>query len=265
MIDLPRLLYSREAQPGTRLLNGHNVRVCNLLVADAVDGAIKRKHLPVVVGGDCSILLGALVGLSRFGPPSLIHIDGHSDFRHPGNYDSQARLGAVAGMDLALASGRGEPLLTAWPEVQFPLVPERRILQLGERESRDRTWAWPDVRQTDIQLIDVFTATVNGPSWVVAQIDSMLAPNPDDAFWLHFDVDVFDQVFMPAVDSPGSPGLDPSALQHVLHHLIQHPRLGGITITVYDPDLDPDGRYAAHIVTFLSQVFTLGRRSSMRE
>jgi len=35
----------------------------------------------------------------------LVHVDGHDDFYHPGNYDSARRLGAVAGMDLALASG----------------------------------------------------------------------------------------------------------------------------------------------------------------
>lgn len=38
----------------------------------------------LVLGGDCSILLGAALGLRsrrRFG---LVHIDGHTDFRHPG-------------------------------------------------------------------------------------------------------------------------------------------------------------------------------------
>ena len=45
----------------------------------------------------CSILLGALAGARRHGPLSLVHVDGHSDFRHPGNYDSAAQLGAVAG------------------------------------------------------------------------------------------------------------------------------------------------------------------------
>jgi hypothetical protein len=29
----------------------------------------------------------------------VVHVDGHSDFFHPGNYDSTARLGSVAGMD----------------------------------------------------------------------------------------------------------------------------------------------------------------------
>jgi arginase len=44
--------------------------------------------LPVVIGGDCSILLGALAGRRRQGALSLVHIDGHSDFRHPGNYNA---------------------------------------------------------------------------------------------------------------------------------------------------------------------------------
>jgi hypothetical protein len=68
-------------------------------------------------------------------PLSLVHIDGHSDFRRPGNYDSAAMLGVVAGMDLA--TGRGEALLTDWPDAPAPLVTDEQVVQIGEREGRD--------------------------------------------------------------------------------------------------------------------------------
>ena len=45
-------------------------------------------------------------------------------------------MSAVAGMDLALATGRGDPLMTAWPGVPAPLVPDAQVVQIGEREGR---------------------------------------------------------------------------------------------------------------------------------
>ena len=114
IIELERPPYDFAAQPGTRLRNGATMRRFNEAVANAVAHALAVGRFPVVIGGDCSILLGVLAGARRQGELSLVHIDGHSDFRHPGNYDPTSVLGAVAGMDLALATGRGEALMTDW-------------------------------------------------------------------------------------------------------------------------------------------------------
>ncbi|AGO57423.1 arginase family protein [Serratia plymuthica] len=253
--ELPQPTYSPAAQPGTRIRNGHAIRAFTIALAAEVAAAQARGEFPLVVGGDCSILLGALAGSRRAGPLSLVHIDGHSDFRHPGNYDPQQMLGAVAGMDLALATGRGEPLLAEWPGVTGPLVPERQVLQLGERECRDADFAWPDINQTAIARIDVFAANRMGKAEIVRQIEQMLATEPEWRFWLHLDVDVLDQTIMPAVDSPGSPGIDRLWLENIVARLLQNPMCCGMTLSVFDPELDPDGRYAALIVEMLEAMF----------
>lgn len=253
--ELPQPTYSPAAQPGTRIRNGHAIRAFNIALAAEIAAVQARGEFPLVVGGDCSILLGALAGSRRAGPLSLVHIDGHSDFRHPGNYDPQQMLGAVAGMDLALATGRGEPLLTEWPGVTGPLVPERQVLQLGERECRDADFAWPDINQTAIARIDVFAANRMGKAEIVRQIEQMLATEPEWRFWLHLDVDVLDQTIMPAVDSPGSPGIDRLWLENIVARLLQNPLCCGMTLSVFDPELDPDGRYAALIVEMLEGMF----------
>ncbi|WP_199638655.1 arginase family protein [Serratia sp. PAMC26656] len=253
--ELPQPTYSPAAQPGTRIRNGHAIRAFTIALAAEIAAVQARGEFPLVVGGDCSILLGALAGSRRTGSLSLVHIDGHSDFRHPGNYDPQQMLGAVAGMDLALATGRGEPLLTEWPGVTGPLVPERQVLQLGERECRDADFAWPDINQTAIARIDVFAANLMGKAEIVRQIEQMLATEPEWRFWLHLDVDVLDQTIMPAVDSPGSPGIDRLWLENIVARLLQNPLCCGMTLSVFDPELDPDGRYAALIVEMLEAMF----------
>ncbi|CAK15405.1 arginase family protein [Pseudomonas entomophila] len=251
---LPRPTYSPAAQPGTRLRNGHALRAFNLALADLVAQAHRQGDLPLVIGGDCSVLLGALAGARQAGPLSLIHIDGHSDFRHPGNYNPEQTLGAVAGMDLALATGRGEALATHWPGITAPLVADAHVVQLGERENRDEDFAWPDINHTAINRIDVFEALAIGPDAVVRRIGDVLDQAPGQGFWIHLDVDVLDQATMPAVDSPGTPGLAPDDLVKIMTPFVVDRRCHGMTVTVFDPDLDPDGRYAAMIVGILARL-----------
>jgi arginase len=66
-----------------------------------------------------------------------------------------------------------------------------------------------------------------------------------DRFWIHLDADVLDQTIMPAVDSPNENGLTYSELIDLVSALIASQRAVGIEVTILDPDLDPDGRYAA--------------------
>jgi arginase len=249
-VVMPRPSWKPGPDPGTRLRNGLAMRDFNLALADHVAAAEARGEFAFVIGGDCSILLGALAGARRQGPLSLVHVDGHSDFRHPGNYDPDSMLGAVAGMDLALATGRGEALMTDWPGVPSPLVQDRDVVQIGERDGRGPDFAWPDVNDTDFERIDVFTANEIGPQAVLERTRGRL----HQRFWIHLDVDVLDDTVMPAVDSPGAPGIAPDDLVTILSGLVPDPRCVGMTVTVFDPDLDPDGRYARTLVGLLGRL-----------
>lgn len=135
IICLERPAYAFRPQAGTRIRNGDSIRAFSLRLAEKVRQVLDEHGFSVVIGGDCSILLGCLYGLRLAGGRGLVHIDGHSDFYQPGNYDTTKLLGSVAGMDLALASGRGEPLLTHWPQVSSPLASDADIIQVGEREA----------------------------------------------------------------------------------------------------------------------------------
>lgn len=254
VIGLTRPIYSSAPQAGTRIRNGRTMRDFNLALAEAVRTARRGGEFALVIGGDCSILMGALAGAREEGRLALIHIDGHSDFRHPGNHDFDRDPGAAAGMDLALVTGRGEPLGTDWPGVDGPLVADADVVQLGERESHDADFAWPDVNDTAIVTIDVFEAAAIGVQGVAARIADMLAAGRHAGFWVHLDVDVLDQDVMRAVDSPGSPGIVPEDLIAILKPLVADQRCRGMTVTVFDPDLDPDGRYAATIVALMAQL-----------
>lgn len=50
-------------------------------------------------------------------------------------------------------TGRGNPLGTEWPGVERPLIVDADVIQLGERESRDADFAWPDVSKRPVTSV----------------------------------------------------------------------------------------------------------------
>lgn len=62
-------------------------------------------------------------------------------------------------------------------------------------------------------------------------------------------MDILDPGVMPAVDSPDPGGLGADELSGLLRELAPHSI--GVSITVFDPDLDPDGRYARLLTELL--------------
>jgi arginase len=245
--SLPRPHYRLDAESGTKIRNGHAIRNFSEELATLVQAAIGAGRIPLVIGGDCSIILGCLLGARRSGRCGLIHIDGHSDFFHPGNYDASARLGSAAGMDLALATGRGEPLLTDWGKGQSPLVDDADVLQIGERDELDPAYPFGEIRQTSISQMTVRRLHEIGVAAAAAEAARFVARRKLSRVWIHVDVDVLDQSIMPAVDSPGTPGFSFAELRELLGLLTRTLPVAGVDIAIFDPDLDPTGTYGQQL------------------
>jgi arginase len=240
VISLDRPTYQFEAQPGTRIRNGISIRAFSLQLSAKVADILRRGRFPVVIGGDCSVLLGGLYGSRLVGGRGLVHVDGHDDFYHPGNYDTARRLGAVAGMDLALASGRGEDLLTAWPQVGKPLAADADIVQIGQRDGR--------LSGTGITQWTVQQVLKDGIDVTALAVLARLESRGLDQSRLHVDLDVLDETVMPAVDSPGSPGFDYAQLSALLRALCASGHIAGADFAIYDPERDPGTRHAKPLV-----------------
>ncbi|MDT8757750.1 arginase family protein [Sphingomonas psychrotolerans] len=258
IIQMDRPSYRFDEEAGTRIRNGHGIRAFSEMLGAHVATVLKVGAFPLVIGGDCSILLGCLLGARALGRIGLFHVDGHSDFYHPGNYDSEERLGSVAGMDLALATGRGEPLLALWNAGS--LVEDRFVVQIGERERLRPGVDYGDIVRTQIRRLPIRRILKHG---IEGTVRDALSPVDGERrpMWLHVDLDVLDQRVMPAVDSPGSPGLAFPQLGALIDGLVAGRRVIGADVAIYDPELDPDGAYARGIVACLARGFANLRAS----
>ncbi|MGH7718288.1 MAG: arginase family protein [Gemmatimonadaceae bacterium] len=249
----PTVAYDSVRDPKTHLLNGPGLRATSIALSRAVAGVAERREVPVVLAGDCSVVLGALLGL-RFvaralGAPDrvgLLFVDGHVDFYQP----SVSPTGEVADMDLALATGRGPSVLARFDDIgEGSLVRDEDVAAVGARDAGEREEAGSqDVRATGIRLFELDTVRARGVDAVAEDAMTVVARPDLASFWLHLDADVLDDSVMPAVDYRQPDGLAPTEMVTLLRVALRSGRLGGVSVAIYNPALDPDGR-GAHTLT----------------
>ena len=243
--------YSPERDKSTLLLNPDSIRAFSIQLADAVTLVLRKKQFPLVLGGDCSILIGNLLALHRLGRYGLFFIDGHADFYQP----QASPTGEVADMDLAIVSGRGPDILTNIDGLK-PLVLDQDIVVFGYRDAeQSASYGSQDVRDTNMHVFDLqFVRKTGTITAATSQALEKLVNDELDGFWIHLDADVLDDLIMPAVDYRlGGGGLSFSELTELLKTLVDSGRAVGMDITIFNPRLDLDGSITQRFVLSLVQ------------
>ena len=248
---VPGNAYSPSRDTTTLTLNAPGIASFSRKLADAVGAVVDRGEFPVVLGGDCSILLGDLLALKRRGRYGLLFVDGHADFYSPEANPN----GEAASMDLALATGRGPDVL-ANIEQRRPLVNDEDAVAFGFRDG-DEQAAYGSPPLPD-QLLAFDLAAIRSRGVEAAARDAVAHltrdDGPDGGFWIHVDADVLDDAIMPAVDYRLSGGLSWDELTCALRHAIQSRRAVGLEVTIYNPTLDADRTGARELVRMIGQV-----------
>jgi arginase len=75
-----------------------------------------------------------------------------------------------------------------------------------------------------------------------------------DGFWIHFDVDALDDALMPAVDYRMKDGLSYEELKQLLGTALATQKVVGLTLTIYNPNLDPSRSIARKLVAELLHI-----------
>lgn len=246
-IEPPPYNPARDAESG--LLNPNAIARYSVDLADAVTKVCDDGAFPVVLGGDCSILLGNLLALKRRGRFGLLFIDGHADFYQPAAEPN----GEAASMDLALATGRGPEIATRL-EGYFPLVLDEDVVVFGRRDREDaEAHGSQRIEETAIEVVDLDAIRADGVQAAAKRAVSHVSGRPTEGFWVHLDADVLDDDIMPAVDYRMPGGLSWDELATVLHAGVTSGKAVGINVTIFNPRLDPDGTIAQRLAETLAR------------
>lgn len=243
--------YDPTPDAATGYRNGANLAKYTPKLADRIGESIDDGRFALVLGGDCSVLLGGALALARRGRYGLLFIDGHSDFYFP----RKPRPLSAAGMDLALATGHGPDALVAI-DGRTPYFREDDTVVCAYRD-----FGTPDEVETErfenaaFERHPIEALRANGIAATTRESLARLERSELRGFWIHLDVDVLDPKYMPAVDSPDPGGLTVDELESVLSIALASPRVAGLEVDIYDPDLDPDGHLAERLVAMLARAF----------
>lgn len=239
----------RDEHTGVLALR-ETVRAAHALT-DALAGALYDLpgRRPLVVGGDCSILLGIFPALRRqVGTAGLWFLDGHPDYLDGASSDT----GETADMDLAALTGAGAAALVELAGTP-PMVPASDAVLLGHRTRDLDEGAAAELARlpTDLRRIDA--ATVAADPAASGQRAAAWLAGTGRGVWLHLDLDVLDPESLPAVTYPQPGGLDWDQLAAALEPLARSPRLLGVSVADFRPDLDPTGELAVGVLDVLER------------
>jgi arginase len=245
-------LYSTKRDVVTQCLNSNTVRQFSVALSREVKQTIQQKRFALVLGGDCSILIGACVGLRAVDVNcGLIFMDAHADFYA----SSQSVSGEVADMDLAIVTGSGPVLLTDI-HGQRPYIPAEHVIHIGQRDWKEtKRYQSNDIRSTAMHRFSYSAIKNNGVDTVITRVLATMRKSSIKHWWIHFDTDVLNDAINPAVDYRLKGGLSFRQTSKMLKRFLGTGKIAGMTVTIFNPALDADKRIARNLVRTLSQAF----------
>jgi arginase len=228
--------FDSERDPETLTLNAHAIARWSPQLADAVEDVLNHHEFPLILGGDCSILLGPTLALRRRGRFGLLFIDGHADFYQPEVNPN----GEAASMDLAFVTGYGPALLTNL-EQRRPLVRPEDVVAFGFRDVDEQRHYGSQPLPDDLLALDLPTVRRMGLGNAAALALDRVGRPSIEGFFLHLDADSLNDTIMPAVDYRLTDGFSWDELTRVLTTALSTGRAVGLEVTIYNPALDEDG------------------------
>jgi len=232
---------SPERDAGTHLIDPRGLATLVAHVRDAVASILNNGHFPIVIGGDCPLLLGCLAATKRHDRIGLLFVDGHEDAYLP----EQSSTGEAADMELAFALGM---VAVSWsPELatMLPLVAPADVRVLGARDAGLLDAEGVASLGDRLPVVDGARLAADPAGETEAARSSLAYP-----WWFHLDLDVLSTEALPAVDYQQDGGLAWEELGVVAATALDAGPVGW-DVTIYNPDMDPKRTYARRIVRFI--------------
>ncbi|TQR47119.1 arginase family protein [Paenibacillus popilliae] len=254
VIKLSQPVYPAFEQYDDGALHGRLIASFSKTLADEVEKSMESRDFPLVLGGDCSVLIGCALALKRKGRNGLIHFDAHPDYYNKFNKEKAA----VAGMDLAIVSGKGTEILTNLENLR-PYIRSEDVVSFGYREVDPEQEIIQEATTDGITCWSAARIQKHGIEQVAEDLSNFVIQAEVEGVWLHLDADILDAAIMPCVDCPEPEGLQWDELAILLKRLLSLPKVIGMDVTILDPDLDTTQEVTQAFSTLLTKVLRADR------
>ena len=204
-------------------------------LADAVRQTLERGNRPLVLGGDHSIAIGTVAGVSSFLRKSgqklgVIWVDAHGDMNTPETTPS----GNIHGMSFAVALGQGAPDLVRVGG-NFPKLAPQHAVLVGVRNLDPQEQRL--VRDSGITVFTMEDIDRRGMFEVMVEAVDVAARDTD-ALHVSLDIDALDPQVAPGVGTPVRGGLSYREAHTAMEIVAASKRLCSLEVVEVNPILD---------------------------
>jgi arginase len=248
--DLDVRIGGEERDPDTGIVGSPDVLAMTAVVRGAVAEMVAAGERPLVLGGCCSLVPGALAGVrDAAGSVGIVNVDGHVDI-----YDGvSSPSGEGADMPLGVALGRPPAQWVAAAGGASTTPAQSVVLGARDPEEAVDVAGLLEGDLAELLVLSPDDLRAQGLAEAGALAAERLAERAE-RFWIHLDVDVLDERAMPATDYLMPGGLEWDELGELLEPLCASPAVAGMSIGCLNPEKDPGRRLTQRACDLLADV-----------
>ncbi len=220
------------------------LEVCEAAYAAARD-AVADGVLPVFVGGDHSLALGTVGGVSHGERVGVLWVDAHGDVNTPDSSPS----GNVHGMPLAALLGHGAPELVNLGR-PGPKVRETDVAMIGIRDLDPHEKAF--LHESDVAVYTM--RAIDERSLAVVAHEALGRLAHVDRLHVSLDLDCLDPHVAPGVGTPVPGGLSYREAHLLMEILADSGRVASVDVVEVNPILDVQNQTARIAVELVASL-----------
>ncbi|QQZ09600.1 arginase [Heyndrickxia vini] len=238
----------RIHDPETNMKNLKAVAEANALLGEKVDGIVEKGEFPLIFGGDHSIAIGTLAGVSKhYNNLGVIWYDAHGDL----NIADTSPSGNIHGMPLAASLGHGHRTLT---EIggYAPKVKHENIVIIGARDLDEGEKEL--IKDKNIKVFTMHEIDKLGMTKVIEESINYLKDKTDGVH-LSLDLDALDPSDCPGVGTPVLGGISYRESHLAMEMLAESGIITSAEFVEVNPILDERNRTATVAVALMGSLF----------
>lgn len=239
---------SKEVRQDNQLRNLSQVADGNERLAKLVDQEVTKKYFPLILGGDHSVSIGSLAGISKhYQNLGVIWFDAHSDL----NTIDTSPSGNIHGMPLAISLGLGHERLTHMLDYHPKVKPEHiviigaRCLDPGEKDL---------IRERGIKVYTMHEIDRLGMPRVMEETIDYLK-GLTEGVHLSLDLDGLDPSEAPGVGTPVIGGITYRESHLAMEMLAESELITSAEFVEVNPILDDKNKTATVAVALIGSLF----------
>ncbi|WP_436863037.1 arginase [Staphylococcus caeli] len=248
-LQLPELDLNKFNSEQQGLRNLQEIVETSTRLSDAVSESIDNNHFPLILGGDHSIAIGSISGISKhYENLGVIWYDAHGDLNVP----EESPSGNIHGMPLRILAGEGDEQLVNISGYTPKVKPENIVL-IGMRDldAGERRY----IKEHNIKTYTMAEVDRYGIKQVMEETIDYLKAKKTDGVHLSLDVDALDPIETPGTGTRVLGGLTYRESHFALELLHNSKLITSMDLVEVNPLIDHNNDTAEQAVGLVGSFF----------